>query len=248
MRLQGQVGIVTGAGHGLCADVARALSAEGMALVSRTAADLEALADELTARGVPALACPLDVGDPSAAAGLVERVVGRLGPVDLLVNGAAAIESTERPFWQADPDELWRVVETDLRGPLLLTRAVLPGMVLRGAGRVVDLASRARAASATGTCTAHAVSERALTVLTESLGPSLSGTGVVVVDVLPGLVRTPMTAAMPVWRDVPDDQWDAARATAAVVVDVALGQHDDACGALLDAPALVRTAYGTIEP
>ena len=64
-------------------------------------------------------------------------------------------------------------------------------------------------------------------LLTEALAAPLSGTGVVVVDLLPGLVRTPMTAGMPVWRDVPDHEWAPAELTAEVIVEVALGRYDD---------------------
>jgi len=241
MRLQGQVGVVTGAGRGIGAQLARALAAEGMslALVSRTAAELQVLADELSGNGTATvLAVQADVRDPAAVQALADTVQRELGPVDLLVNNAARIETTERPFWQADPQEMWDVVETNLRGPLLLCRALLPGMVARGSGHVVNVTSRARAASRTGTYTAYAVSKRALSVLTETLGASLVGTGVVVVDLLPGLVRTAMTDAMPVWRDVPDDGWDPAAASARLVVEIALGRHDAAAGTLLDAPAL----------
>jgi hypothetical protein len=68
-------------------------------------------------------------------------------------------------------------------------------------------------------------------------GP-LADVGVVVVDVLPGLVRTELTGSMPVWDDVADDAWDDPAATVQVVLDVARGRYDDRCGELLDAPAL----------
>lgn len=255
MRLQGRTAIVTGAGRGLGTELARALASEGMALalVSRTGEQVQALAREL-ASVVPdqaLLPVAMDVRDPAAVDRLVRTVEQRLGSVDLLVNNAAAIEHEERPFWQADPAELWDVVETNLRGPMLLTHAVLPAMVARGSGRIVNVTSRARAATATGTYTAYAVSKRALSVLTESLGQALQGTGVVVVDLLPGLVRTSMTAAMPVWRDVPEQEWDRAEVSARLLVDIALGVHDAAAGTVLDAPALARAGndpYGRILP
>lgn len=247
-RLAGTVGIVTGAGRGLGIEMARALAAEGMALglVARTSGQVQALADELGGLRGGALPLAADVRDPVAVALLVDAVRERLGPVDLLVNAAGIIEPVELPFWQADPGQLWDVVETNLLGPLLLTRSVLPAMVERGAGRVVNVTSRARAATRTGTYTGYAVSKRALSVLTESLAASLAGTGVLVVDLLPGLVRTPMTEAMPVWRDVPPEGWDPASASASLAVEIALGRHDGDAGALLDAPALARQRCGTM--
>ena len=178
--------------------------------------------------------------DTAAVDRVVARVEQHLGSVDLLVNNAAAIERVERQFWEVDAQESWDVVESNLRGPMLLTRALLPAMVQRGHGHVVNVTSRARAATTTGTYTAYAVSKRALTLLTEALAVPLQGTGVVVVDVLPGLVRTPMTDAMPVWAGVPESEWTPPDATAAVVADVARGRYDDRSGTVLDAPALWR--------
>jgi NAD(P)-dependent dehydrogenase (short-subunit alcohol dehydrogenase family) len=140
------------------------------------------------------------------------------------------------PFWEADPEEVWHVLHNNLRGPLLLTRALLPAMVQRGHGHVVNVTSRGRAATRTGTYTGYLLSKRALSVLTESLAQPLAGSGVVVVDLLPGLVRTAMTQSMPVWDDVTD--WDDAAASARVVVDVARGRYDDRSGTVLDAVAL----------
>ena len=241
-RLQWRVGVVTGAGRGIGREVATALAGDGMSLLllSRTGTEVRSLADELKDQhGVRVLAAAVDVVDAAAVHRVIAHAEQHLGAIDLLVNNAARIESTERPFWEADPDEMWAVVETNLCGPMLLCRALLPAMVQRGRGHVVNVTSRARGATRTGTYTGYAVSKRALSVLTESLASALEDTGVVVVDVLPGLVRTSMTDAMPVWRDVPEDSWAPASATASVVVDVARGRYDDRAGTLLDAPELV---------
>lgn len=241
-RLTGRIGVVTGAGRGLGREIATSLAAEGMSLLllSRTGAQVNALAEELAAAyGVKALPAAVDVADAAAVDRVVLHAEQHLGTVDLLVNNAARIEATARPFWEADLEEVWGVVETNLRGTMLLTRALLPAMVLRGHGRVVNLASRARAATRTGTYTGYAVSKRAVSLLTESLAGPLTGTGVVALDVLPGLVRTDLTLSMPVWSDV--TEWDDASATAQVVTDVACGRYDDRHGAVLDAPALVRS-------
>ncbi len=240
-RLQGRVGVVTGAGRGIGREIAVALARDGMSLLllSRTGTEVRSLAEELKDQhGVRVLAAAVDVVDAAALHRVVGHAEQHLGTIDLLVNNAARIESTERPFWEADPEEMWEVVETNLRGPMLLCRALLPAMVQRGRGHVVNVTSRARGATRTGTYTGYAVSKRALSVLTESLASALEDTGVVVVDVLPGQVRTSMTDAMPIWRDVPEDGWAPASATATVVVDVARGRYDDRAGTLLDAPEL----------
>ena len=243
MRLTGRVGVVTGAGRGIGRELARGLAAEGMSLavVARTGDQVRALAEELTAEfGVKAFPAATDVTDPAAVDRLALHVEQQLGTVDLLVNNAAVIESREVPFWESDRDEVWRVVEVNLRGPLLMTRALLPPMVARGHGRVVNLASRARAATRSGTYTGYAVSKRAGGLLTESLAGPLEGTGVVVLDVLPGLVRTDLTMSMPTWSDA--TEWDDVASTVRVVVDAAAGVHDALHGTVLDAPALAPPA------
>jgi 3-oxoacyl-[acyl-carrier protein] reductase len=113
--------------------------------------------------------------------------------------------------------------------------------VQRGHGHVVNVASRARAAQQSGGYTAYAVSKHALSAFTAALAVPLSGTGVVVVDVLPGLVRTAMTEAMPVWSRVPEHGWTPASATADVVADVAAGRYDSRSGDVLDAAELARS-------
>lgn len=249
-RLRGQIGVVTGAGRGIGRVMAASLAAEGMSLLvlSRTGAEVRALADELMASyDVKVLPAAIDVTDAAAVDRVVMHAEQHLGTVDLLVNNAARIESTERRFWEADRDEMWAVIETNLRGPMLMTRALLPPMVLRGHGRVVNVTSRARAATRTGTYTGYAVSKRALTALTESLAGPLTGTGVVVVDLLPGLVRTAMTDSMPVW-DSPDTAWDDIESSGRVLVDVACGRYDDCAGSMLNAPELDADRDATANP
>jgi short-subunit dehydrogenase len=239
VRLRGQVGVVTGAGRGLGRETATALAAEGMSLllIARTRSEVNELAEELAARhDVKLLPAAVDVTDAAAVDRVVMHAEQHLGTVDLLVNNAATIETQQVPFWECDLEDVWRVVQTNLRGPLLLTRALLPPMVARGHGRVVNIASQARAASRTGTYTGYAVSKRALSLFTESLAEPLAGTGVVVIDVLPGLVRTALSLSMPVWADVTD--WDRAEDTARIVADIAAGRYDDRHGSVLDAPAL----------
>lgn len=231
--------MVTGAGRGIGREIALALGGEGMSLLllSRTGEQVREVADEVMQRhGVRCLPAAVDVTDSAAVARVVLHAEQQLGTVDLLVNNAAIIERDEVPFWDSNIDDVWRVIETNLRGPLLMTRALLPAMVQRGRGHIVNLTSRARAASRTGTYTGYAVSKRAVSVLTECLAGPLAGTGVVVVDVLPGLVRTQMTESMPVWNDV--TEWDDVSATTRVVIDVARGSYDDRAGTILDAIAL----------
>lgn len=237
--LLGQIGVVTGAGRGIGREIARSLAAEGMSLLllARTSSQVRELAEDLTTRyDVKVLPAAIDIADADAVDRVVAHAEQQLGTVDLLVNNAARIEQAEVPFWQADRSDMWSVIETNLRGSMLMTRALLPPMVQRGHGRVINIGSRARGAAATGNYTGYALSKRALSVLTETLASSLAGSGVVVLEVLPGVVQTEMTQGMPVWagRQIWDDAADTARA----VVRAAQGQYDALSGQALDAPSL----------
>jgi len=114
-----------------------------------------------------------------------------IGPVDLLVNNAGRFGPVG-PLAATDPDERWQTLEVNLRGPLYCARAVLPGMLARGHGRIVNVSSSAGLA-AIPMLSAYAVSKTALYRLTENLAAETRGHGVTVFTINPGLVRTAMS-------------------------------------------------------
>jgi NAD(P)-dependent dehydrogenase (short-subunit alcohol dehydrogenase family) len=142
MRLTGRVAIVTGAGRGIGRGIARRFAAEGAAvlLTSRTAAELEEAASEITESGGRAATVTADVSRETEC----ERVVGetrdRFGAVDILVNNAG-IFGPVRPAEEITPAEFDEVIAINLRGPFLLSRLVLPEMYERGAGVILNIAS-----------------------------------------------------------------------------------------------------------
>ncbi len=100
--LTGQIGVVTGAGRGIGRAIATSLAAEGMSLLllSRTISQVQSVAEDLSSRyGVKTLPAAIDVSDPEAVARVVALAEQHLGTIDLLVNNAARIESTELAFW-----------------------------------------------------------------------------------------------------------------------------------------------------
>ena len=140
-ELRGAVALLTGASRGIGPVVAEALAREGthLALVARDGPALEALASRLRARGARAVALPADLGVAGARAAVVARAEEALGPIALLVNGAA-IESGG-PFGGLDLATVAATVEVNLVAPMHLTALVLPGMLRRGRGHVVNVAS-----------------------------------------------------------------------------------------------------------
>jgi len=181
-----RVALVTGAGRGIGRAIALRLAADGLAVAvaARTADQVD---DTVRAAGRGALALVLDVTDAAAVAASVERTARELGPVDVLVNNAGLAESA--PFVKTEP-ELWdRHFAVNVRAPYLLARAVLPGMLARRWGRVINVASLA-GLFGSPYVTAYTASKHALVGFTRALATEVSGKGVTVNALCPGFVAT----------------------------------------------------------
>ena len=186
--------LVTGGGRGIGRACVLALARAGVAVApaARTRDETERVADEARVLGARALAVSVDVGDATSVERAVETVAESLGPIDVLVNNAGIAQSA--PFVRTDP-ELWeRHMRVNVTGPYLLTRAVLPGMLTRGWGRVVNVASLAGLYGAPYV-TAYVASKHALVGMTRALAMEVGGKGVTVNAICPGYVATDMTWA-----------------------------------------------------
>jgi NAD(P)-dependent dehydrogenase (short-subunit alcohol dehydrogenase family) len=228
------VALITGAGKGIGRALAVRLAEEGwkVALVARTAADLAETAAQVQAVGGTALELPGDVSDRAAVEAAVAATGAELGPIDLLINNAARSASWGgEKFWEVDPDDWWQRVETNLRGPALYSRTVLPGMVQRGSGRIVMMNSEAGAITLAMTDGAYPVSKGALFRLTDHLGAQLAGTGVVVLDLSPGLVKTQANDN----PNIPESAWTPITKICDLVVRVAAGEFDSLSGRFIHA-------------
>jgi uncharacterized protein len=182
---------ITGASSGIGASLARELAKHGHALtlVARREDRLRALAAELTAANPAARVhvAPWDLSDPKTAAGWLAAAEEALGPIDVLVNNAGV--QIVAPTATVDPDEADALLAVDLLVPLRLTRAVLPGMLARGSGTIVDVASMAALAPTPG-MTHYNAAKAGLAAASESLRGELRGTGVHVVTVYPGIIAS----------------------------------------------------------
>jgi NAD(P)-dependent dehydrogenase (short-subunit alcohol dehydrogenase family) len=220
--------VLTGAGRGIGREVAVHLAQAGhrLGLTARTAGELEETARLVTESGGDAVAIAADVASPADVDRLCAEVEQRLGPVTGLVNCAGFYGECES-FVASDPDLWWRVLETNLRGPMLLLRRLLPGMTACGAGRVVNLSTRmAFDTEASVPFTAYGVSKGALLRLSALLAAELTGTGVSIFDLSPGLVRTAMSAQMTGSEAWPDEVWLPPSAVAGQVVALLSGGYD----------------------
>jgi 3-oxoacyl-[acyl-carrier protein] reductase len=174
---------VTGGGRGIGANIARALAADGWSVVvaARSADQIEEVARETGGRAIQ-----LDVTDREA----VERAVAEAGHVELLVANAG-IGNQGRPTWEVDPEDWWRVLAVNVLGVHLCCRAVIPGMLERGSGRIVITGSGAAYLPGSAR-TAYPASKAAVCRYGETLATELRGR-IPVFFFSPGLVRTAMT-------------------------------------------------------
>jgi 3-oxoacyl-[acyl-carrier protein] reductase len=218
------VALVTGGGRGIGADVARELASAGMrvAVSARTPEQVEEVAREIDGLGV--------VGDVSRGEDverMVREVEERLGPIDLLVANAG-IGLNEEPAWEMDPDEWWHVHEVNVRGVYLAARAVIPGMLRRGSGRIVITGSGAAYLPGSQQ-TAYTSSKAAVVRFGETLAKQLESR-IPVFPISPGLVKTEMTSRFP-----DDAPWTPPECAPRLVRALASGRFDALSGRYLHA-------------
>jgi NAD(P)-dependent dehydrogenase (short-subunit alcohol dehydrogenase family) len=180
-----KVWLVTGAGRGMGTDIARAALAAGHAVVA-TGRNTDRVSTALGAHD-DLLAVALDVTDPASVSAAVDAAVGRFGRIDVLVNNAGNFYAGF--FEEITPEDYRAQIETNLFGPLNVTRAVLPVMRAQRSGLVVTISSTAGIVGQ-AFCTAYAASKFALEGWSESLTPEVAPFGIRTMLVEPGFFRT----------------------------------------------------------
>ncbi|MEX2502555.1 MAG: SDR family oxidoreductase [Trueperaceae bacterium] len=244
--LAGSVAFITGGGRGIGRAAAIALAAAGAsaAVAARNGSEVDAVADEIRSHGVAGFAAQADVTDRGAVHDAARAAEAALGPIDVLICNAGTGQPPA-PSWEVDPEAWWRVQEVNVLGALHTVQALVPGMVTRGRGRVVHVASLLGSRPTPG-ISAYACSKASQMRLADTLDGELAGTGVRSFAISPGLVRTAMTAEMEKHVDVPEDAWTGIDASADLIVRIASGHADPLSGRMLhvedDLDDLVRHA------
>ncbi|MFC7448734.1 SDR family oxidoreductase [Rhodococcus daqingensis] len=214
-RIAGKRILLTGASSGVGEAAARRLAAEGaeLILVARGAEALEAVRDDIVGSGGIAHAVPCDLTDPEDVDRLRAVVEGELGPVDVLVNNAG--RSIRRPVEESLDrfHDFERTMSLNYFGPVRLTLALLPAMLERGHGHVVNVATWGVPGGVMPKFAAYHASKAAVSAFGRDLGAELEGRGVAVTTVHFPLIRTPMIAptkdydAMPALRPEDAASW-----------------------------------------
>ena len=201
--LSGQTALVTGSTRGIGLALAQALAGSGarVAINGRTAA-----AVELVAAGIEgAVAAPFDVTDEAAVRGAVDA----LGPVDILVNNTGM--ALRRSLIELEPDEWRQLLDVNLTSAFLVSRAVAPGMIERGAGKIVNVCSL-MSELARPTTGAYAATKGGLKMLTRSMCAEWGRSGIQANGIAPGYFRTDLTE--PLQANPEFDAWLRARVPA----------------------------------
>ncbi|MBE7417929.1 MAG: 3-oxoacyl-ACP reductase FabG [Ideonella sp.] len=194
--LQKKLAVVTGAASGIGAAIAAKLAAAGATvIVADVQADKgETRAATLRDAGHAAHFVRVDMTDAASVAAFAADVQSRYGVPDVLVNGAGW--GTTHPFWEGTP-ELWdKIIALNFVGPMRLTKAFVQGMVQRGSGRIVNIASDAGRVGSLGE-TVYSGAKGGLIAFTKSLAREVARYGISVNCVCPGPTDTPLMAAVP---------------------------------------------------
>ncbi len=214
--MKSSICIVTGAGSGIGEATSLMFADRGarIVLVGRTRAKLEHVRRAIEARGGAADVRPCDVADVAAARDMVDGVLRDHGRIDVLVNNAG-LGTRNRTTLTMTPAEAETVMRVNLMGPFFLVQAVLPGMLARGEGTIVNISSLAATNAGLVAGPIYGASKAGLLNFTRYLNIELANSGVRACCILPGEVDTPILETRPV---VPDD---GARATMLAPEDVA---------------------------
>ena len=194
-QLTGQIALVTGAGRGIGRAIALKFAAEGadVACVSRTMENSQRVADEIQVSGRKAWPYAVDVADGAAVTQVVETILAACGKVDVLVNNAGV--TRDGLLVRMSEDDWDTVLNTNLKGAFLFTKALTRAFMKQRSGRIINIASIVGLIGNAGQCN-YAASKAALLGFTKSAARELASRGVLVNAIAPGFIETDMTSGL----------------------------------------------------
>jgi len=194
-QLSGQVALVTGGGRGIGRGIAVALATAGasVAVSSRTSEQVQETVRIIERAGGKALAVTADVEQDEQVRAMVAQVVDQLGPIDLLINNAGATSGAAGPFETLDVADIRSALSNNMISAMLCTRHVLPDMLARAHGRIVNVASGSGIV-AQPFMNIYSVAKAGLIRFSENLAMEVGDRGVLVFSMTPGAVLTQATA------------------------------------------------------
>ena len=193
--LEGRTALVTGAAYGIGFAIAEALAKAG-ARIAFNCRKQEHLTEALKAyreKGIDALGYLCDVTDEAAVTRMVADIREKLGPVDILVNNAGIIKRI--PMHEMSADEFKQVVDIDLTAPFIVTKAVIPGMMELGHGKIINVCSM-MSELGRETVSAYAAAKGGLKMLTRNIASEYGGYNIQCNGIGPGYIATPQTAPL----------------------------------------------------
>jgi NAD(P)-dependent dehydrogenase (short-subunit alcohol dehydrogenase family) len=239
MSQREDVVLVTGGGRGIGRAIALAFAEKKrpVALFSRSRGELEAVVRTIENAGGLASAVVGDVTDQASVHAAVNTIEARFGPISVLVNNAG-VGGPIGPVAQGDPEDWWRAVEVNLRGPIITTHAILPGMLTRRRGTIINVVA---GMAPFAYFSAYSAGKSALVRFSECLSAETKGQGVAVFPMGPGTVRTALSQHsleseegkrwLPWFKRVFDEGLDLpVEAPAQLAVKLASGRYDALSG------------------
>ncbi len=177
------------------------------------------------------LALQADVSDSNRARSVVAEVNKDIGPIDVLINNAGTSGGAKGPqmFWDMSVEDWWRVQETNIKGPMLYCHAVLPHMLERRGGIIINVGSYI-SIRPMAMATAYAASKAALARFTDCLAADLADSDVQLFCVSPGFVITDMTKDLPFIKEIPDENFNQPEDIAALVCELISGNYYELSG------------------
>jgi len=194
-RLDGKIALVTGGAHGIGQAMASALAHAGAKIVFNDIR--QEMVDEgmqaYAAEGIEAYGYVCDVTDEAAVNQFVQRIRDEVGVIDILVNNAGMIKRT--PMLEMTPDDFRQVVDINLNGPFIMAKAVIPGMIEKGSGKIINICSM-MSELGRETIAGYAASKGGLKMLTKNICAEFGGANIQCNGIGPGYIATPQTAPL----------------------------------------------------